>query len=162
MKKRFLLPLLLLLLTLAPEASAETTILTVDVPVPDYELNIPASVVVDHQAESCQLEIPTITGDDSREGIGIRVSITSSSVFTCSDVSTTIPFNLTLSGAEDWQLGDCLYFSSIESGVAGVTASGFQPTAMVLSFQAADWDAALPGTYTATITYTVTFAQVES
>lgn len=161
MNKHFFLPVLLLLLSLAPVATAETTTLTVDVPAPDYELNIPASVTVNYQAETCQLAVPTVTGGDGQEGLGLQVTITSSGVFTCPDLSTTIPFTLTLTGAEGWQSGDSLYFSRIESGVAGVTADGAQPTAMVLSFRSEDWDAALPGTYTATITYTATFTQTE-
>lgn len=160
MKKRFLLPVLLLLCTLVPKVSAETTTLTVDVPAPDYELHIPAAVTVDYQAESHTLAIPTVTGS-GREGIGLQVAITSSGVFTCPDVSTAIPFALALSGAEDWQVGDSLYFSSLTSGAPGVTAGGSQPTAMVLTFRSTDWDAALPGTYTATITYTVAFTQAE-
>lgn len=160
MKKRFLLPVLLLLFTLVPKVSAETTTLTVDVPAPDYELHIPASVTVDYQAESHSLAVPTVTGS-GREGIGLQVTITSSGVFTCPEVATTIPFALALSGAGRWQVGDSLYFSSLTSGAPGVTADGSQPTAMVLSFQSTDWDAALPGTYTATITYTAAFTQTE-
>lgn len=159
MNKHFFLPVLLLLLSLAPVATAETTTLTVDVPAPDYELNIPASVTVNYQAETCQLAVPTVTGGDGREGLGLQVAITSSGVFTCPEVSTTIPFTLTMTEADGWQSGDSLYFSRIASNVVGVTADGSQPTAMVLTFQSTDWDAALPGTYTATITYTATFTQ---
>lgn len=161
MKKRFLLPVLLLLFTLVPQVSAETTTLTVDVPAPDYELHIPASVTIDYRAESCSLAVPTVTGS-GREGIGLQVAITSSCLFICPEVATTIPFTLTLSDAADWQLGDSLYFSSLTGGASGITADGSQPTDMVLSFQPSDWDAALPGTYTATITYTATFTQVEN
>lgn len=161
MKKRFLLPVLLLLFTLVPKVSAETTTLTVDVPAPDYELHIPASVTVAYQAENHTLAVPTVTGS-GREGIGLQVAITSSGAFICPEVATTIPFSLKLSGAEDWQVGDSLYFSSLTGSAPGVTADGSQPTDMVLSFQPSDWEAALPGTYTATITYTATFTQVEN
>lgn len=159
MKKYFFLSALLLLLSLAPAAAAQTTTLTVDVPAPDYELVIPAEVTVDYKAESCSLAVPAIRGGDGREDLGLQVTIVSSGVFACPETATTIPFTLTLAGAEAWRPGDSLYFSRIETGAVGVTADGSQPTAMVLSFQAGDWEAALPGTYTATITYTASFTQ---
>lgn len=149
-------------------ASAETTTISVDVPAPSYQLNIPSDMAIQYKDAGCLLSVPAISDASGfKENMGMKVSISYSGAFTCAGVSSTIPFTLSMvvnDTAQPWASGDCLYFARTEDGGMssnGYTEAGACPSSMRLSIADAAWEAAFPGHYTASIAFDVSYTTAE-
>lgn len=159
-KATAILTAILIILFLPVTAFAATTTISVEVPEPSYQLNIPSDMTIAYKDASCSLSVPTVScASDFKEGMGLKVSVSYSGVFTCEGVATTIPFSFAMivgGTVQAWTSGNCLYFDRTEDGGIisnGRTETGTVPTAMALSITDAAWDAAFPGRYTTSITY---------
>lgn len=135
-----------------------------EIPAPAYTLNIPADQTVPYKAESHRLDCPTVSGTSGfAAGKNIRLTV-SWTAFTCEAASTAIPFSMMLYSTSgtgcDFASGTA-YFIGNEDGTAteypvGISDSTGEhmPAAyFTLNFNAADWEAAMPGEYKASITF---------
>ena len=155
-----------------------TTTLSTTVPAAQYTLNIPADQTSPFGATSA--EIGTVTVSDSSgfaKGKNLNVTVTYDA-FSSSDVSTTIPFELVLCGAQisgtsvsqtkKFASGEDLVFRGLSSGSVESKAfmlhyySNSSPVQeydiyvgqLKVSMLSTDWGKALGGDYTAQITFT--------
>jgi len=151
--------------TPAPTEEAVAPILDEpEIPTPAYTLNIPADQSVAYKAESHQLGCPTVSGTSGfTVGKNIRLSVAWTG-FVSETASTTIPFTMSVvstSGASYDFTSVTVYFVCNEDGTAaeypvGISSSTGEhiPAAyFTLNFKAADWEAAMPGEYKASITF---------
>lgn len=149
--------------TATPEASNTPLRGTANVPTPSYTLNIPAEQTVAFGASSHTLALPTVSGSSGfAEGQSIALSV-SCTAFTCETVSTTIPFTLkavTLDGTQYAPEAGTLCYRGEADGSAAATPSLVLPESgavelaqLMLLFAPADWQRALGGEYTASITF---------
>jgi len=172
MKKLFAVLLaVLMVVSMATVASAETTTLTTTVPDASYTLNVPKEVPVAFGSERTDIGEVTVTGSSGfAEGKNLAVTLTYSD-FACVDVSTTIPFNVgcsySINGAYKDMIpsGDVITFLGQEDGTAkemhtfvGKDSGGHDTNCSAsvyfVDIASSDWGKALGGDYTATITYT--------
>lgn len=151
---------LCLVLCCSGTAFADSTVITVEVPQPSYQLSIPSGSAMGYGDASCTLGVPTVTAASGfREGMGLKLSVSYSGSFSSPGVSSVIPYRFafrTGNGELGWNSGDCLYFSRTEDGGLtpnGHTAEGAVPEAILLYVSPADWQTAYPGSYAAVINY---------
>ena len=135
-----------------------------EIPAPAYTLNIPADQTVPYKAESHRLDCPTVSGTSGfAAGKNIRLTV-SWTAFTSEAASTAIPFSMMLYSTSgtgcDFASGTA-YFIGNEDGTAteypvaisGSTGEHMPAAYFTLNFNAADWEAAMPGEYKASITF---------
>ena len=135
-----------------------------EIPAPAYTLNIPADQTVPYKAESHRLDCPTVSGTSGfAAGKNIRLTV-SWTAFTSEAASTAIPFSMMLYSTSgtgcDFSSGTA-YFIGNEDGTAteypvaisGSTGEHMPAAYFTLNFNAADWEAAMPGEYKASITF---------
>ena len=134
-----------------------------EIPEPAYTLNIPADQTVAYRAERHLLDCPTVTeasGFFTGKNIRLHISWTE---FESENVPTSIPFSLLAVMADgvchELSSGTVLYNGN-ESGtteqypVFSLNDMGEQLLiGLSLSFDAADWENAMPGEYKANISF---------
>ena len=155
----------------AEATKTATTTLTTNVQPANYTLNIPGEYHIDFGDTYENIGAVTITGATGfAVGKNVKVAI-SYTDFTSENVSTTIPFILTLENKEQGKnvsvaSGDSFIFKGKDSGdVEEYTKHAYgtpgiqgymnlNMDAMVVRSKSEDWGKALAGDYTATITFT--------
>lgn len=166
MKKLFALALaVMMVMSMATVASAEsTTTLTTTVPAATYTLNIPANQEITFGATETNIGSISVTDAAGfAEGKNLAVTLTYSA-FTSPDVSTTIPFSISLRSdgtavQKSVPSGNAITFKGLSDGTVRefipYTVDGADPYDDTLVLIASeDWGKALAGEYSATITFT--------
>lgn len=132
-----------------------TTTLTTTVPDTTYTLNIPADQTVEFNETSKSIGMVTVTDAEGFSvGKNLKVTIDHGS-FSSSSTDTTIPFVVGNAGVE--VISILLFKGQSNGAVSDAYVSGY--TALMckdLRIKIADsaWGGALPGDYSATITFT--------
>lgn len=165
MKKSVFVFFALLLLAMLPAAAdADSTVLTLEIPQPSYQLNIPSGTGLAYGQQRCELAVPTVrSASDFKEGMALRVAVSYSGCFT--GEGGEIPYSLAMTDGADetgWNSGDCLIFDATAEGglrTNGRTPGGMVPNGMVVTVAPSAWEAAYPGSYTAAITYSAAISK---
>lgn len=158
----------LMLVPFATIAFAEsTTTLTTVVPGAAYTLNIPADQTIDYGATSTQIGNITVT-DSSGFAVDKNLCVTLTyDAFTCPNTETTIPFSViqhsNYTEKPEVKSGDTITFLGLTEGTVEEKAVflGYglgRATDYSVDITSEDWGKAIPGTYTATITFTAEVA----
>lgn len=147
-----------------------TTTLSTTVPAAQYTLNIPADQTIPFGAFMTEIGNVTVS-DSSGFAVGKNVNVTVAyDVFSSSEVSTTIPFNIRLDGTSEFWSGSStlvsggnLTFRGLASGEVesqaylGKSVGGNLDTLLTqlkVEVASSNWGKALGGDYTAQITFT--------
>ena len=159
----FLLVALILVFSMAINASAESTTLTIEVPIPSYTLNVPANQSIDYLASEASIGGITVTntsGFASRHVLS--VGVTYDGCFGCPGNASPIFYSLKCKGIGsdtryDFNSGSCVNFTANSDGTLRsrpTLPDGTPIDEFIVVIDTSCWDAALGGKYTTTITYT--------
>lgn len=155
-------------------AYATSTVFTLRVPAPSYELAIIEHMDLGNVSDGgADFSPPGVLNSSGfKEGTALKITISYTGEFTCEGVETTIPYTFAIinydelqSGNYDmWKSGDSLYYYRTEDGgvtESGVRADGTDNLFSWLTIVPGLWESALPGEYTATITYEASIISTE-
>ena len=148
--RRFLAPVLALLAV----CCLSTAALADDPPAPSWNLNIPADTAVPYGATDTSIGWVTVSDVENADSYVITCKISHTDFASGAD---TIPLEVVI----DWHIGGVFdpMYAHLSTGsdfaLYDVTVPDRASKAEVFALvDAADWAAAAPGVYTATVTYT--------
>lgn len=168
MKRKFTCILAALLLAAIPLSvyAGSTTTLTTTVPAATYTLNIPADQTIEFGKTISSIGNVTVSDSDGfAEGKNLEVKFIYD-YFKCENVTTTIPYRITVStlGAStdtDTTIvsGDSLYFKGTNNGTVEETGYidnifCYPAKSLSCTIKSSDWGKALAGEYSSSITFT--------